>query len=303
MLPKHMEPESLRQALLDLDSQLQIEIGYQPINPALVDFCVLWNHHHGALQDFLHLKTICVYGHGVDNVISDPKLPEGVPVVRLVDETMAAWMSEYLLTVVLMKRRHMLTHILRPESIPWGKTIRHPGNKVGILGIGYLGQKAAGIFQMNGFEVFGWSRTPKSIPQIKCFNGEDGLRAILRASDFLICLLPLTTATENLLCYDRFMKMKPGSYLINVGRGKQVVDADLIRVLNEGHLSGACLDVFRKEPLAKDHPFRKNEKILLTPHNSSSTPADSVAPQILENFRRMKSQSPLLNKVNVQHGY
>jgi glyoxylate/hydroxypyruvate reductase A len=106
-----------------------------------------------------------------------------------------------------------------------------------------------------------------------------------------------------LLNTETLSKLKRGAYLINVGRGQTLVEEDLIPLLDDGQLSGACLDVFRTEPLAEEHPFRKHKKILITPHNSSSTPADSVAPQILENYKRAVSGRQLLNQVDLTHGY
>ena len=303
MLPEHMEPANLRDELLKLEPELEIGIGHETGDAARVKFAVIWKHPHGSLKKFPNLKTICVYGHGVDSALLDPDLPEGVPLVRLTDETMANWMSEYLLTVVLMHRRDMLTHVRDPGSIPWGKTVRLPGNRVGILGLGYLGQHAAGLFTKNGFKVLGWSRTPKSLAEIQTFSGPEGLSEMLAESDFLICLLPLTPETESLICLKTLRQMKPGGYLINVGRGEHLVEEDLLRVLDEGHLSGACLDVFQTEPLPVDHLFRTHRKILVTPHNSSSPPAHSVAPQILDNYHRMESDSPLVNQVNIERGY
>ena len=174
---------------------------------------------------------------------------------------------------------------------------------MGILGLGYLGQHAAGLFTKNGFKVLGWSRTQKSLTEIQTFSGPEGLSEMLAESDFLICLLPLTPETESLICLKTLRQMKPGGYLINVGRGEHLVEEDLLRVLDEGHLSGACLDVFRTEPLPDSHFFRRHRKILVTPHNSSSTPAHSVAPQILDNFRRMQTGVPLLNQVDLRRGY
>ena len=216
---------------------------------------------------------------------------------------MALWMSEYLLTAVLMHRRQMVMHIREPENIPWGRTVRLEGNRVGILGLGFLGQDAAKLFLKLGFEVWGWSRSPKTLADVCCLHGNEGLDEVLANSDFLISLLPLTSETENLLDLKSMKKMKKGAYLINVGRGKVLVEEALIQMLDESHLSGACLDVFRQEPLAQNHIFRKHPKILVTPHNSSSTPAKSVAPQILENYKNLKQDRPLKNLVDLRRGY
>ena len=122
-------------------------------------------------------------------------------------------------------------------------------------------------------------------------------------SNYLINLLPNTEFTKDLLNYQSLSMLKRGAYVINVGRGKTLVDEDLITLLDNGHLSGACLDVFRTEPLPSDHQFRNHNKILITPHNSSTTQAVSAAPQILENYKRAISGKNLLHLVDMKHGY
>jgi glyoxylate/hydroxypyruvate reductase A len=239
----------------------------------------------------------------VDGLLADSKLPEGVPLVRLTNETMAEWMSEYLLAVVLLQRRQLLQHTENPDYIEWGIAARHPGNQMSILGLGYLGQAAAKVFLKMGFDVSGWSRTLKQVEGVSSFSGNDGLTEMLQKTDYLVNLLPLTTETADLLNTETLSKLKRGAYLINVGRGQTLVEEDLIPLLDEGQLSGACLDVFRIEPLTEEHPFRKHKKILITPHNSCSTPAESVAPQILENYKRAVSGRQLLNLVDLAHGY
>ena len=299
-----MEPQSLFDALKALDSDLEIARNPSEVDdPEKVEFAVVWKHETGSLKKYPQLKAVSTYGHGVDGLLSDSQLPDGVPLVRLSDQTMAVWMSEYLLAVVLLQRRHLLQIAKNPDYIGWGISARNPGNQIGILGLGYLGKHSAQTFLKMGFDVCGWSRTSKKVDGIECLNGEEGLDSLLAKSDYLINLLPLTPATENLLNAKTLSKTKKGSYLINVGRGHSLVEEDLIPLLDQEHLSGACLDVFRIEPLPMDHPFRNHSKILITPHHSSATPAESVAPQILENYQRAISGQPLLNKVDLKHGY
>ena len=141
------------------------------------------------------------------------------------------------------------------------------------------------------------------VEKVESFSGEKGFFTMLKQTDYLINLLPHTSETQDLLNRETLSQLKHGASLINVGRGQTLVEEDLIALLDEGQLSGACLDVFRIEPLPKEHPFRKHKKILITPHNSSATPAESVAPQILENYRRAVSGRLLLNKVDLENGY
>jgi len=212
-------------------------------------------------------------------------------------------MSEYLLAVVLLHRRQFLEYAKNPEFSEWGTSKFHPGNQIGILGLGYLGQASAKVFLKMGFKVAGWSRIIKRIDGICCFSGTEGLANMLSQTEYLVNLLPNTIVTQDLLNYQTLSTLKRGAYVINVGRGKTLVDEDLIKLLDNGHLSGACLDVFRTEPLPSDHQFRNHNKILITPHNSSTTQAVSAAPQILENYRRALSGKDLLHLVDMKHGY
>ena len=303
-LPESMGPQALCLALLDLEPGLEIMTGHKNVqNPDEVEFAVVWKHPEGLLLNYPNLKAISSYGHGADGLLADRKLPAGVPLVRLTNETMAEWMSEYLLAVVLLQRRKLLQYVENRRFVEWGTAVRHPGNQVSILGFGYLGQAAAKVFLKMGFDVLGWSRSPKEVEGVRCISGNNALNEILIETDYLINLLPLTKETTDLLNTETLSKLKRGAYLINVGRGNTLVEEDLIPLLDEGKLSGACLDVFRSEPLAATHPFWKHKKILITPHNSSSTPADLVAPQILENYNRAISGRQLLNCIDLEHGY
>ncbi len=303
-LPDSFQPQLLRNALKSLDPELQIEIGAENVkNPSAVEFVVDWNNAQGHLLNYPNLKAISSYGHGVDNLLSDTKLPQGIPIVRLKDEIMANMMSEYLLAVVLLHRRQLLEYAKNPEFSEWGTNRYHPGNQIGILGLGYLGHVSAKVFLKMRFNVAGWSRRIKQIDGISCFSGTKNLPKMLTQTDYLVNLLPNTALTQDLLNYQSLSMLKRGAYVINVGRGKTLVDEDLITLLDNGHLSGACLDVFRTEPLPSDHQFRNHNKILITPHNSSTTQAVSAAPQILENYKRAISGKKLLHLVDMKHGY
>ena len=303
-LPESFHPQSLSNALKSLDPELNIEIGPENVkNPSAVEFAVDWKNPEGHLLNYPNLKAISSYGHGVDNLLSDTKLPYGIPIVRLKDESMANLMSEYLLAVVLLQRRQFLEYAKNPEFSEWGTSVYHPGNQIGILGLGYLGQASAKVFLNMGFNVAGWSRRMKQIDGISCFSNTGGLTKMLTQTDYLINLLPNTSTTRDLLNYQTMSTLKRGAYVINVGRGQTLVDEDLIALLDNGHLSGACLDVFRTEPVPIDHQFRNHKKIIITPHNSSTTQAESAATQILENYRRAISGEKLLNLVDMKHGY
>jgi glyoxylate/hydroxypyruvate reductase A len=171
------------------------------------------------------------------------------------------------------------------------------------MGLGKLGEYSASKFSKIGFNVIGWSRTQKTITGVKSYASDRQLGEFLSQVDILICLLPLTNETRGILNLEKINKLHFGACLINVARGEHLIDEDLITALNEGQLRGACLDVFKEEPLSQMHPFWQNNKILLTPHCSSITDPNSVAPQILKNYRLMKSGRALMNQVDAFRGY
>jgi glyoxylate/hydroxypyruvate reductase len=154
-----------------------------------------------------------------------------------------------------------------------------------------------------GYAVSGWARTAKQLHNIDCYSGDDALAAATAQADVVICLLPLTRETENKLAETFFNQLKPGAIFINVARGAIVDDSALLQALNNGQLQGACLDVFRQEPLPPEHPFWQQPNILITPHVSAVTNVSTVVEQIVENYRRCQCGEPLLNPVDVVRGY
>jgi glyoxylate/hydroxypyruvate reductase A len=169
--------------------------------------------------------------------------------------------------------------------------------------MGQLGAHAADQLSRLGFQVAGWSRTRKDIAGLDSFAGGEELAAFLKRSDILVCMLPLTPATEGILNSATFAQLPAGAYLVNVARGRHLVEEDLLAALDAGRLSGACLDVFREEPLPESHPFWDHPQIIVTPHVSSLTYPRAVAPQLAENYRRLLGGQPLLNVIDRSRGY
>jgi glyoxylate/hydroxypyruvate reductase A len=151
--------------------------------------------------------------------------------------------------------------------------------------------------------VNGWSRTVKTVPGVQCFAGDGQLDAFLAASRVVVCLLPLTRETENLLNADTLAKIRNGGYVINVARGAHIVDADLLAQIDSGHLAGATLDVFRVEPLPKEHPFWPHPKITLTPHTSARTLRSESIAQIVGKIAAMERGESVAGVVDATRGY
>jgi glyoxylate/hydroxypyruvate reductase A len=184
---------------------------------------------------------------------------------------------------------------------------RHRASKeafvVGVLGAGVLGSAVAKALTMLGFTVRAWSRTDKRIPDIECFAGADALEPFLARTRFLVCLLPLTFGTRNLLDRKNLSRLPRGAYLVNVARGAIVVEQDLLTILDEGHLARAMLDVFRDEPLPRDHPFWHHPRVVVTPHISAVTRIQESVNQIADKIRRLEAGLDITGIVDRRHGY
>ncbi len=264
-----------------------------------------WRHPFGDLLRYKNLRCIASLGFGVDHILRDPDLPAGVPVSRIVDPAMVAAMSEYILTAVLHHTRQFGLFARDQAARKWQP--RRPSSpsvlRVGVMGLGHLGADAARKLQLLGFQVAGWSRSPKRLEGVACFSGDAELGAFLARADVLVCLLPLTPATEGILNRRTLTRLPAGAYVINVARGEHLVDEDLLAAIESGHLSGACLDVFRREPLPENHPFWSAPRITVTPHIASLTYPKAVAPQLIESYRRVRSGLLPLNVIDTRRGY
>ena len=175
--------------------------------------------------------------------------------------------------------------------------------RVGILGLGVLGGTAAGMLKPIGFQLAGWSRSPKQVDGVESFHGPDQLGDLVARSDILVSILPKTPQTENLLNADLFAKMPRGASLINAGRGDQLVEQGLLDALESGQISQATLDVFRTEPLPAGDPFWSHPKITVTPHSGGDPFPETAAKAVAENIMRFRNGEPLPNIAHPEDGY
>lgn len=270
--------------------------------PEQVEFAVVWKQPAGSLQHFSALKAIQSYGAGVDSILRDPQLP-AVPISRIVDPMLATAMVRYLDTVVRMYQLRLDQFARQQQLAQWRPKGPRKLNSMAVLGLGELGQAAAAHFVGEGFSVTGWSRTVKQLPGVQCFAGTDGFSTAVAKADLVICLLPLTSATEGLLNEQQLALFKTGAILINVARGAIVDDRALLAALDSEQLAAACLDVFSQEPLPAAHPFWAHPKVTVTPHISAVTNIDTAARQIAENYRRSQHGLALLHPVDVGQQY
>jgi glyoxylate/hydroxypyruvate reductase len=293
--------ESLKRQLPDAAIHIYPNVG----NPDLIRFAICWKPTHYVLQSFPNLKVIQSAGAGVDHILRTQTIRPDQILTRIVDDNLTHDMWEFLLAAVLSNIKKLPFYAHEQSAKYWSPTPYQTfkSTTISILGLGQIGAFAAAQFAALGFVVKGWSQSEKHIENVRSYAGEIGFNAALNNADFLINLLPLTPETENILNKNTLKQAKTGSFLINVGRGEHLVEADLIELLDGNHLSGALLDVFRTEPLPTEHPFWAHPKIQLTPHIASITNFESATGQMAQNYRNFKSHIALQNVVSLEKGY
>ena len=276
-----------------------------PGDAARVNYALVWQPPPGALARLVNLKLIISIGAGLDHLLGENILPRDVPVLRMVEDGLTAGITEYVLYTTLRFHRAMPQYEADRLARRWriGDAPSAQQRRIGILGLGVLGADAARALVALGFDVAGWSRGAKNIDGVVCLHGDAQLPKLLARSEILICLLPLTAATENILCAANFAKMPKGAHLINAARGAHCNEGDLIEALDCGQLAGAALDVFREEPLPPDNPLWRHPAVYITPHIAGKTMPHSAAQHVIENIRRLRAGRALTHQVNFARGY
>lgn len=268
------------------------------------DHAVVWAPPQQFMDEQPALRGIFNIGAGVDALMK-LRLPANAAVVRLDDAGMSVQMAEYVCHALIRHFRELDGYAADVAQGKW--SYRKPRLRseypVGIMGLGVLGARVAQAVASFEFPVNGWSRSPKTVPGVRCFAGTGQLDDFLRASRVLVCLLPLTPDTHDILDRRSLSLLQPGGYLINVARGAHVVDDDLLALIDEGHLAGATLDVFRTEPLPAAHPFWRHAKITVTPHTSARTLRSQSIAQIAGKILALHSGQPIRGVVDLQRGY
>ena len=270
-----------------------------------VRYALVWKPPRGFLAQFPNLKAILALGAGVDPIPSDPALPNGVPLLRLVDVGFPAQMADYAMYAVLRFQRRMAELEALQRQARWNQIDPYfvRDFPVGVMGLGVIGSVVAQRLAAAGYAVAGWAKSPKQIERVEVFAGNETFRKFLSRSRVVVNALPLTPQTENILDAAAFAAIPRGGYVVNVGRGAHVVDRDLIAALDSGQLEGAMLDVFREEPLPSSHPFWRHPKVVVTPHVAAPTIASEVQAQVIENIRRLERGESPLGLVDRDRGY
>ena len=270
-----------------------------------IEIALAWKPPAGLIASFPNVKLIVSLGMGVDHLLADDRLPAGVPIVRIMDEGLVGQMSEYAIYWALRHHREIDKYAASQRARQWKPEdfVDTIDRRIGVMGLGSIGQDTAAKFAALGFPTAGWSRTARTLPGIETFHGADGFQRFLARTDILVDVLPLTRDTRNLLDAKAFAALPKGAYLINMARGGHVVDEALLAALESGQVSGAALDVFNVEPLPADHPYWTHPKVHVTPHIAGATNPRTASPGVIDNIKRLRAGQPLIHTVDPKTGY
>ena len=300
------------------------------------DYAVVWAPPQQFFDEQVQLKAVFNIGAGVDALLKLNVPPQAL-IVRLDDAGMSVQMAEYVCHAVIRHFREFDGYEADTRQGKW--SFRKPRVRadcpVGVMGLGVLGERVARALAQFEFPVNGWSRSPRvpgdwvtersapcpppalrapplpaqnalspsHLEGVKCFSGAEGFKDFLAASRVLVCLLPLTPDTRDIMNHEHLSRLRPGGYVINVARGAHLVEEDLLALLDSGHLAGATLDVFRTEPLPTGHPFWTHPKITVTPHTSARTLRSESIAQIAGKIAALQRGEPLAGVVDRAQGY
>jgi glyoxylate/hydroxypyruvate reductase A len=233
-----------------------------------------------------------------------PKLPK-VPLGKVEPPGGDPMMTEYVIMHVLRFHRDMPGYQAAQANREWRRVpiVRPEQRRVGFLGFGMMAKAPALVLQSLGFKVSAWVRSPRQTAEVRLFHGRDQLAPFLAQTDIAVCLLPLTAETEGIFCARTFAMMPRGAILVNVGRGKHVVDKDLIAALDSGQLSYAALDALWPEPLPPESPLWLHPKVTVMPHVARRPTVAQLVTEVAANLRSLDGGGRLLQEIDVTQGY
>jgi glyoxylate/hydroxypyruvate reductase len=275
-----------------------------------IRYAVAWLPPENVLRSLPNLEVIFSMGAGVDAILKDPTLPEGVPIVRVNDPDLTMRMGEYVVMHTLIHHRQQRRIDENQRQKVWDSFPTHAASDfaVGVMGLGVLGSYAAERLRDLGFKVAGWSRTRKKLDGIHCYAGQAEFDSFLRRTDLLVCLLPHTSETTGIINRELIRKLSRkgplgAPVIINAGRGKHQVESDLLAALDAGELLAVTLDVFETEPLPPDSPFWTHPRVTVTPHSAADSDPDTISAYVLRQIRRYEAGEPLVNLADPKRGY
>jgi len=299
------KPERWTVPIKELLPEAEVHV-WDPEGPAVdADYAIVWQPPARLFEREKKLKAVFNLGAGIDGLLKVPNLPADLTVVRLEDAGMSVQMAEYVLHQLLEASRGMETYREQQRQGIWKihRPIKRNEWPVGVMGLGHIGKRVARTLADLDYRVNGWARSEHDLNGVSTYAGADQLGEFLKSTRVLVNTLPLTDETRDIIDYELLSQLQPGAVLINVGRGEHLVEDDLLKVLDEGKLVRASLDVFRKEPLPEGHPFWQRPEITITPHISARTLRDATLEQITGKIRDHARGLPITGIVDTSRGY
>lgn len=282
------------------------EWGDQSVNPDEVSYVLVWQPDDGQIKQYKNLKAILSTAAGVDHILKDDTIPVTIPIIRMVTAETVQRMAEFCCMSALMMLKDIPRMIRQQQQKHWQEvSTPHTAREttVGIMGLGALGQATATMLSQVGFKVRGWSRSLKEISNVMCFAGKESLVQFLAETDILICLLPDTPDTQQIINAETLALLPEGAAVINVARGPHIVLEDLFKALDTGHISRALLDVFNTEPLPSDHPVWHHSRIMVTPHSAATPSRVERAKQAAKTIAQIEAGDSPDHVYDRQKGY
>ena len=292
--------ETLARHLPDLEVRIWPQAG----NLADIHYLAFMHPNFDELPSFPNLKAMLSRSAGVEDFIRHPKMPK-VPLGKVEPPGGDPMMTEYVIMHVLRFHRDMPGYQAAQARKEWRRVpiVRPDDRRVGFLGFGMMARAPALVLRSLGFKVSAWARSPRAPDEVPVFHGRDQLEPFLAQSDITVCLLPLTRETEGILCARTFAMMPRGAMLINIGRGRHVVEKDLIAALDTGQLSYAALDALWPEPLPAESPLWSHPKVTIMPHVARRPTVAQLATEMAANIRSIEQGGRLLQEIDIDLGY
>ncbi|EFL88166.1 glyoxylate/hydroxypyruvate reductase A [Ahrensia sp. R2A130] len=281
-------------------------LDYEAVTrPGDVHYAVAWKPPTGWVAGFPNVKACISIGAGIDHIAADTDYPADVPVLKTKGTDLTQRMCEYVMLHVLRHHRELPRLEKASREGRWDQvmTPTAQNRRVGVMGLGELGRSAVTALIAMGFDVAGWSRSGAQVVGMTSYAGSDALPDFLARTEILVCLLPLTPETEGILNRKNLSQMPQGAKIINCARGPHLVDADLLALLDSGHLAGVTLDVFHQEPLPTDNALWGRNDILITPHIASLVDPVSGGKVIASNICKFENGEDVPDATFVSKGY
>jgi len=297
-------PQAFRDAFKEQIPDLPVRFWPDAGDAKDIEYLAFMHPDFSVLPAFPNLKAMFSRSAGVESFIRHPKLPK-VPLGKVEPSGGDPMMTEYVVMHVLRLHRDMPGYQAAQARKEWRRVpiVRPEQRRVGFLGFGMMAKAPALVLQSLGFKVSAWVRSPRQSEEVPIFHGRDQLESFLGQTDIAVCLLPLTPETEGIFCARTFAMMPKGAMLVNVGRGKHIVEKDLIAALDSEQLSYAALDALWPEPLPPENPLWLHPRVTIMPHVARRPTVGQLVAEVAANIRSLKAGGRLLQEVGVARGY